>query len=181
MFCIVGLGNPEPTFDQTRHNAGFMVLNALAERIGAPPFRTFKKCQAHVAQHRLDNENVLLIKPATYMNESGLAVRQTIEYFKLTDWQENLYIVHDDLDLALGSYKIQLGTGPKIHNGLLSTYQHLGSKVFWHVRVGVDGRGGERTMPAANYVVGRFSEAELRVFAQTSQTVVDELIARLHG
>lgn len=180
MRCIVGLGNPEPQFDGTRHNAGFMVLNALVERVGVQPFALLKQCKAEITQKKTPTESYLFVKPATYMNESGQAIRAVLDYFKVVDRGEGLFVVHDDLDLPIGSYKMQFATGPHLHNGLLSTYEHLGTKEFWHVRVGVDGRAGERVIAPPTYVTQHFLDAERAVFETMKRQLVEELLVRLH-
>lgn len=115
------------------------------------------------------------------MNKSGIAVRALLEYYQLmSDSLEDLYVVHDDLDLALGSYKIQLGTGPKAHNGLLSLYEHLGTKHFWHVRGGVDNRGDLRgSLVPSEYVLEKFKQDEDSAVKDEVSAIVAELIARV--
>ncbi len=187
MNCIIGLGNPEPQFDRTRHNAGFMILNQLAPKMVMGEFTENKKCRAEIAKKKIGPREFLLVKPMVYMNESGISVRAVMDYYKITessdliqpDWHQRLFVIHDDLDLPLGTFKIQFGTGPKLHNGLLSVYQHLGTKNFWHVRVGVDGRSGERVIPPPTYVTQHFSENELGVFAVTRHEVIEKLTAQL--
>ena len=127
------------------------------------------------------DQNLILAKPQTFMNGSGEAVCAILNFYNQPDLAnlENLYIIHDDLDLELGSYKIQLGTGPKIHNGLASIYQQLKSKNFYHVRIGVDSRNGDRLIPGANYVLQNFSEAEKNVLNQVLGKIAIELSTSL--
>lgn len=178
MKYIVGLGNPGQEYERSRHNAGWRVLDQLQITLALPAFSQHKKTTSEIAR----SKDITLIKPQTYMNESGRAVRGVIEYFesaaRLEPIVENsLYVVHDDLDLELGSYKIKLGTGPKVHNGLLSLYAHLQSEQFWHVRVGVDARNGDRSMPGSAYVLQNFSLEEERLFTTTVEKIVSELSA----
>jgi peptidyl-tRNA hydrolase, PTH1 family len=182
MKCIIGLGNPGLKYQQTRHNVGFMAMDELAEQLGGA-FSLQKKIQAEVAKFAhptQDNQQLILIKPQTFMNESGQAVRSFLEYyqddFDQTDLS-NLHVIHDDLDLEVGSYKKQLGVGPQQHNGLTSLYQHLGSKQFWHHRVGVDGRNGQRVIPAHEYVLSKFSPEDLHKIGQTITQVTADLLA----
>ncbi|PIR61931.1 MAG: aminoacyl-tRNA hydrolase [Candidatus Pacebacteria bacterium CG_4_10_14_0_8_um_filter_43_12] len=167
MNIIVGLGNPGQEYQQSRHNLGFMVLDQLAKSWQLK-FSTFPKAEAEVC--RLD-QDTLLCKPQTYMNHAGQAVRQLLDFYKL--WSSSaadrqlqpqvpqLLVVHDDLDLALGMVKLQFGIGPKAHNGLLSIYEHLGTKQFWHLRGGVDNRGEQRsTIVPSEYVLQSFMAAE---------------------
>lgn len=175
MTIIVGLGNPGEQYRHTRHNIGFVVVDELVKRMGASQFSLKPKLHAEITKQ---GETVFL-KPTTFMNGSGQAVRAVLEYY--TNWQStalplhNLFVIHDDLDIPLGSYKVQLGIGPKQHNGLLSLYDHLGTEEFWHVRVGVDGRGGDRSMPPDRYVLQQPPTAE-----QTQlTTVVDQIVNNL--
>lgn len=162
---IFGLGNPGEEYQNTRHNAGFLFVIYLRKKLGLSNFSFNKKLQAEVSVSR----DMILAKPQTFMNLSGEAVKKTLSYF-YDDFKEaalqhellnNLYIAHDDLDLELGQYKIQQGVGPKQHNGLLSIYQALGTENFWHVRIGIDDRGGVRTMPPDKYVLQRLSESRV--------------------
>lgn len=151
---IVGLGNIGEKYAKTRHNIGFQAVDDLAEKKGIP-FRDMKRLFAQVAK----DADFILVKPTTFMNESGKAVRAVCDYFDL-DPQTQLVVIHDDLDLPLGVVKKQQGTGPKVHNGLNSLYQHLGTKNFAHIRLGIDGRNGVRNIPGAEYVLTRFLPEE---------------------
>ncbi len=177
MRFIFGLGNPGAEYQQSRHNVGWLMVEALASELareaGTQPY--FQAAPKVFAEW-LKLGSTVLAKPQTFMNESGKAVRAVLDYYKqpLSDLSQ-VYVIHDDLDLALGTYKVQLGTGPKIHNGLLSIYQHLGTQEFWHVRLGVDNRDGDRTMPGKNYVLQAFSAAEQPLLNQ----VITQVITRL--
>jgi peptidyl-tRNA hydrolase, PTH1 family len=182
---FVGLGNPGNAYQFTRHNAGAIVLENLAKIKQCPALTENKKVHSELCKH----QNIIYAKPTTFMNNSGQAVRAVIDYYlneseksnqeKNVAGYRNLYVIHDDLDLALGSYKIQYGIGPKVHNGLLSIYQHLGTKNFWHVRVGVDSRGENRTIPAQNYVLQRFSPQEMDTFNESKIELVKEILNKL--
>lgn len=173
---VIGLGNPGPKFDQTRHNVGFFVADRLALALAGSDWSFSKKCQAWVCQ----TQTAWLVKPHTYMNQSGQAVRAFCQYYAKEDFDaKNLYVVHDDLDLALGSFKIQLGRGPKTHGGLNSIYAHLGTKDFWHVRVGIDNREPGQTGNPQTYVLGKFPTQEQAILRQASCEVVARLQAAL--
>lgn len=166
MKIIVGLGNPGAEYRKSRHNTGFMVLDRLAQKLSLSSWRCKKNFKAEIVlgKSHLD-ELVILVKPQTFMNNSGEAVRAVLDYYKKEigeAWQDSLYIVYDDLDLILGSFKIQPARGPKIHNGLLSINQHLKTLSFWHVRVGIDGRNGIREIPGSNYLLQNFSLDEVK-------------------
>lgn len=176
MKLIVGLGNPGKQYEKTRHNLGFMVLDALAEKYQVQ-FSAAPKFQAEFAKL---SSSVLLCKPQTFMNNSGQAVKGMIEYYKLqltmTETASDLVVVHDDLDLPLGSVKLQLGTGPKVHNGLLSIYEHLSTKSFWHLRAGVDNRGELRAaIKPSEYVLSAFTAEEQPQLQEEIATAIELL------
>ena len=171
MKIAIGLGNPGEQYQETRHNAGFIVLAAYARRFS--PDSKWSDSSKFFA-HLNETPHALLAQPQTFMNDSGKTAQALTHFYKLTDFND-LFVIHDDLDLELGSYKIQKGTGPKIHNGLLSIYQHLGTKDFWHVRVGVDSRQGDRSMPGQAYVLQKISGDENIVFAQMLERLTAEL------
>lgn len=180
MKIIVGLGNPGKEYENTRHNLGFMVLDHIAQESGAR-FSNSPKTQSEICKV---GSSLLLCKPQTFMNNSGAAVRALLEYYHLFDKNSeeltDLFVVHDDLDINLGLYKIQLGTGPKSHNGLLSLYEHLGTKNFWHVRAGVDNRGELRSeLVPAEYVLQSFRKEESVTVQEEIQAIVTELKAKV--
>lgn len=118
---------------------------------------------------------MVLAKPQTFMNDSGRAAAALRQWYK----PKQLYVIHDDLDLALGKSKLQWAKGPKIHNGLLSLYQELGTHEFWHLRLGVDGRKPEDRLPGHAYVLSDFPLDEQALFATEVETAVDELQTHL--
>jgi PTH1 family peptidyl-tRNA hydrolase len=145
MKLVVGLGNPGKRYEGTRHNIGFLVLDELKARIAKSQIPKSKQSQNlnFKFQKRMESEvvrleRVVLAKPQTFMNRSGEAVKKLVTSYKLQ--VTSLYVVHDDLDIELGKYKIQFGKGPRQHNGLQSIYERLGSKEFWHVRLGIENR-----------------------------------------
>jgi len=156
---VSGLGNPGREYERTRHNVGWMVLDELARRHGGS-WRS--KFSGSLAEVRLGDERLALLKPETYMNESGRSVGGAMRFFK-TD-PSALLVVHDDVDLDPGRLQARLGGGLAGHNGLRSLAQHLGSHEFLRLRVGVGrpGRGDRR--PVSDYVLSPF-ESELDVEA----------------
>lgn len=175
MNVIVGLGNPGVEYEGTRHNVGFTVLDLIAEELGAS-FSSSKKTDSEIAKI---SDSVLLCKPQTFMNHSGQAVRAVLDYYHLLEQSSeyhDMYVVHDDLDIALGTIKLQYGTGPKSHNGLLSMYEHVGTKQFWHARVGVDNRGDLRSsIVPSEYVLQKFLEAEQSLLKHSIDSIISEL------
>ncbi|MSO74971.1 MAG: aminoacyl-tRNA hydrolase [Alphaproteobacteria bacterium] len=151
MRLLVGLGNPGPRYARQRHNIGFMVVEAIAARHGFGPWRARAKFAAELAEGALDGEPALLIKPTTFMNESGQSVGALMHFHKLEPAQ--IYVFHDELDLAPGKMRIKLGGGTAGHNGLRSIEAHIG-EAFWRVRLGI-GHPGDRDL-VTHYVLSDF-------------------------
>lgn len=175
MQLVVGLGNPGIEYSNTRHNVGFQILDLLADKLQTS-FSYNKKLQGEVAK----SGSVFLLKPQTFMNSSGESVRATLDYyFKDLSPEEHLnslFVIHDDLDLPIGKYKIQKAKGPKGHNGLLSMYEQLGSDQFYHVRIGVENRGDLRALiPGHTYVLAPFEESERKLIEEVKNQVLTEL------
>ncbi|WP_420030386.1 aminoacyl-tRNA hydrolase [Rhodococcus ruber] len=152
---IVGLGNPGPQYEKTRHNVGFMVADALAGRIGGA-FSSHKKSNSDIVQARLGSRSVVIAKPRTFMNLSGQPVAALARFFSID--AANIVVVHDELDIDFGALRLKLGGGEGGHNGLRSISQHLSTKDYLRVRVGV-GRPPGRMDPAS-FVLKPFSAAE---------------------
>ncbi len=171
MKLVVGLGNPGEKYAKNRHNAGFRVLDMLASKpeFSNSKFQFTNKFESEI----LKSGDFLLVKPQTFMNRSGEAVSQIVNFYKVP--ADDLIVVHDDLDIRLGEYKIQNGVGPKVHNGLTSVEEHLGKKEFWRVRVGIDGRQsavGSR-QSGEDYVLSDFSSDEA--------IMIDKIIIEITG
>lgn len=155
MKLLVGLGNHGAKYAATRHNVGFMAVDLIAEK-----FKTaFSEniCHSDVARAKLDNEEVVLAKPKTYMNRSGQAVAELMDEFSLT--VDDLTILHDDIDIALGKIKEKTGGGSAGHNGIESIVSALGTGEFRRIRLGV-GRPPEG-QDVADYVLSGFESDEL--------------------
>ncbi len=133
MYLIVGLGNPEEEYSNTRHNMGFDTLNELAKRNGIEINRN--KYNSLYGQGIIKNEKVILVKPQTYMNLSGIAVKQFKDFYKIEG--NKIIIVHDDIDIKEGTIKIRKTGGAGTHNGMKSVVQELGNKEFYRIRIGV--------------------------------------------
>ncbi len=157
MKLVVGLGNPGETFQQNRHNVGFMYLDFIVSKRGVE-FKYDKKYNAEIAQYTHSNHDYFLIKPQTFMNDSGQSVGQIARFYKIPS--ESIVVIHDDLDIAFGEYKTQLGRGPKGHNGIISVADHLSTEQFWRVRVGVDARNADYKQAGEEYVLANFMPAE---------------------
>lgn len=153
-WLVAGLGNPGPEYAGTRHNAGYMVADLLAERMGAR-FKAHRS-RNEIAEGRLAGVPVTLAKPRTYMNLSGGPVAALSAFYKIP--ADRIVVVHDDLDIPFGSVRIKFGGGDNGHNGLRSITQALGTNEYIRVRLGI-GRPPGR-MDAATYVLRDFSAAE---------------------
>lgn len=149
----VGLGNPGPQYALHRHNVGFMALDTIAEVHAFGPVQ--KKFQGWVQDGRIGSERIILLKPATFMNESGRAVSEALRFYKLGP--EALTVFHDELDLAPFKVKVKQGGGHAGHNGLRSIDQHIGPE-FRRVRLGI-GHPGHKDR-VTGYVLGNFAKAE---------------------
>lgn len=150
----VGLGNPGPQYAMHRHNVGFMALDVIAEMHGFGPVQ--KKFQGWLQEGRVGGVRVLLLKPATFMNESGRAVGEALRFYKLG--MDALTVFHDELDLAPFKVKVKTGGGTAGHNGLRSIDQHLGPE-FRRVRLGI-GHPGHKDR-VTGYVLGNYAKAEI--------------------
>jgi len=138
LFLIIGLGNPGQKYETTRHNAGFWVIDIIAQHLNIKVDK--KQAQALIQSAFWDGKKVLLVKPQTYMNLSGQAVMQLINFYQ--DQVEDLLIIHDDLDLPVGQLRFKRGGGTGGHNGLKSIVQYLNSQDFDRLKIGI-GRPSE--------------------------------------
>lgn len=154
MRLFVGLGNPGPHYAENRHNVGFMAVDAIARRWQASSWR--QKFQGEVAEAELSGERVLLLKPLTFMNESGRSVAEAARFFRLEPGQ--IVVFHDELDLAPGKVRVKTGGGTAGHNGLKSIATCLGSADFVRVRIGI-GHPGDKDR-VVSWVLSDFSKAD---------------------
>ena len=180
MKFLVGLGNPEPKYSNNRHNLGYMTIDAInavmkTKYTRKSPTFSQKFLQSIVFDY---TPFVFLAKPMKYMNDSGVAVKKLVESYQIDP--RNLYIIHDDLDIPLGEYKIQMGIGPKVHNGINSIEEELGTKNFGRIRIGIENRDPENRAKGENYVLGNFTEEEKRIINWTIQKLIhDEFFENL--
>ncbi len=166
-YLVVGLGNPGPTYALNRHNAGYMVLDLLAERIGAK-FKSHRT-RSDVLETRVAGQPVILAKPRSYMNDSGGAVKALCDFYKVGP--DRLVVVHDELDLPYGVLRLKFGGGDNGHNGLKSVSRVLGTRDYYRVRLGV-GRPPGRQDPAV-YVLRDFSPTERKELALNVERAAD--------
>ena len=154
MLLVVGLGNPGADYAKNRHNIGFMALDRIAEDHGFAPWRG--KFQGAITEGVLNGHKTLLLKPETFMNESGRAVREAAKFYKITP--QDIVVFHDELDLAPRKIRVKDGGGHAGHNGLRSIDQHLGPD-FRRVRLGI-GHPGHKDR-VTGYVLGNYAKTEI--------------------
>ncbi|MEC7258836.1 MAG: aminoacyl-tRNA hydrolase, partial [Pseudomonadota bacterium] len=153
MILLVGLGNPGPKYARNRHNIGFMALDQIADDHGFGPWRG--RFQGSLTEGRLGDDKALLLKPETFMNLSGQSVGEAMRFYKLTP--EDVWVVHDEIDLPPGKVKLKRGGGHAGHNGLRSVHQHIGPE-YGRVRIGVGHPGRKEAVPG--YVLHDFAKAD---------------------
>ena len=166
---IVGLGNPGSEYARTRHNAGFVVLDRLAERWGLS-WRNERKFKAVLARSDRNGQRLVLCKPQTYMNCSGEAVGAVRAFYQVE--KESLLVVVDDADLPLGHLRLRPSGSSGGHHGLESIEQHLGTRNYARLRVGIGRQGTERQI--AGYVLGRFDSTEAAVADKILDVAADQ-------
>lgn len=153
MLLFVGLGNPGRDYARNRHNIGFRIVDAIAEARHFAPFRS--RFQSVASEGLIGTEKVLLLKPQTYMNESGRAVAEAMHFYKMP--LADVVVIHDELDLAAGRVRVKVGGGNAGHNGLRSISEHVGND-YRRVRIGI-GHPGDRDR-VYGHVLGDFAKAE---------------------
>jgi PTH1 family peptidyl-tRNA hydrolase len=156
---IFGLGNPGEKYELTRHNIGRMVLDELLKKHGGN-FDEKKKFQSEIAETNTNQKEVILAKSLIYMNESGYALRLIKDYYGIIP--QNIWVIHDDIDIVFGKIKISLGQGAAGHHGVESIIEHLGTKDFNRLRVGIwnEDSGEKNKEITQNYVLDRFNQKE---------------------
>lgn len=158
MKIVIGLGNPGIDYSGTRHNVGHMMVKEL---------------------QKMKIPNVIFKKTDVFMNQSGEFVSGQLKKYKIDP--EDLYIIHDDLDIVLGEFKIQFGRGPKDHNGLRSVNEALGTDQYWHVRIGVDNRPLDARPMGEEYVLQNFTDEEKVKILGVIKSVCKKLETQLYS
>ena len=169
MFLIVGLGNPGAEYAKTRHNAGFLLVEKLAERWKAG-WTLEKKFNARVAKAERNEGRVRLCEPQTFMNSSGESVGPLIQFFRVP--HNRLLVAVDDADIPFGEIRLRPGGSSGGHHGLESIEQHLGTREFARLRIGIGRKDGAREI--TDYVLGRFSAAETELAEKVLSAAADQ-------
>lgn len=154
MKCIIGLGNPGRKYKKTRHNIGFMVIDELLHRHNWRLDQA--KFQGEYALEHYQGEKVILLQPQTFMNLSGESIRELVDFYEINI--DDILVIYDDLDLPTGKIRLRQKGGHGGHNGVRSTIDHLGTKAFNRLRIGI-GRPSQ-PIPVIDYVLGRFSKEQ---------------------
>lgn len=166
MWLIVGLGNPGKTYKHTRHNIGFEAVDLLAQKYGLE-FKKRLKFKGELAEGKIGEDSVILLKPLTYMNLSGEAVALGMGYFQID--LSRLLVITDDVALSLGQLRIRINSGPGGHNGLKSIEESLETNRYPRLRIGV---GDRDHGDLADHVIGRFTEGEATLVPSVLERVV---------
>jgi PTH1 family peptidyl-tRNA hydrolase len=175
-WLVVGLGNPGPEYAATRHNLGFLVADELAQRSGSPPWK--KKFHGELAEGRVGGEAAHILKPLTYMNESGRSVVAALSFYKLP--LESLVVIHDELDLPFAEVRLKSGGGDAGNRGIRSITAQLGRPDFTRIRVGIGKPPAGFRGSGADFVLQGFAPAERAELAALVARAADaaELIAK---
>jgi PTH1 family peptidyl-tRNA hydrolase len=177
MKVIVGLGNPGKKFERTRHNLGFMVIESLkSEFKHFSDWKKSKKLLSKISEGKIDSERVILVKPQTFMNDSGKAVKSLIRNFLLNKTMKELskclFVIHDDIDIPLGKIKISVGRGSAGHKGVQSIIEEIGTKNFVRFRIGIKPNSKFKMQNAKlkfkiqNYVLEKFNKEEEKILKE---------------
>ncbi len=183
MKLILGLGNPGPQYQNTRHNFGFLALDQFRSEVGFSDWQENAKFKAVLSEGEINGEKLILAKPQTFMNLSGQAVSALANFYKIET--TDIWVIHDDIDLPLGSLRIASGSGAAGHNGIRSIIECLGTKDFARFRLGISpakksflsslfGR-----MPSEKFVMQNFSGSEKEIVSGMTKKTASALMAAL--
>ncbi len=171
-YVIAGLGNPGKEYENTRHNMGFRCLDVIASETGIDVRRA--KFNALIGQGKIAGKKVILVKPQTYMNRSGLAVREAAMYYNIPS--SHVIVIYDDIDIPIAAIRIRKAGGPGTHNGMKSVVEQLGTRDFPRVRIGV---GADKKGDLIDHVIGKVSKSEQELLdnaaSEAAKAVIDIL------
>lgn len=170
-YIIAGLGNPGSKYEHTRHNAGFLAMDVLSEKLGIHVSKV--KHKALIGEGLLDNDRIVLMKPQTFMNDSGESIREAVDWYKIP--VEHLIVMYDDIDLESGVIRVRPSGSAGTHNGMRSILDHIPSDAFPRVRIGIG-----KPLPQwdlADFVLGRFTEEEMKLISGSIVNAADAAAA----
>ncbi|MGF1491568.1 MAG: aminoacyl-tRNA hydrolase [Microcoleaceae cyanobacterium] len=174
---IVGLGNPEPKYDQTRHNIGFAAVDRLSKDWQISMAEQRKKFNGEMGDGMaIPGHKVILLKPLTYMNRSGQSIRAVLDWYKLSP--ESVFVIYDDMDLPLGRIRMRLSGSAGGHNGIKSTISHLNTQAFPRLRLGI-GKPATEDKETVSHVLGKFSQSEATVVEKVLKLSVEAIESSL--
>jgi PTH1 family peptidyl-tRNA hydrolase len=180
MKVIVGLGNPGKKFKKTRHNLGFMVVESLKSKF--KNFSNWKKSRkflSEISEGKINEERVILVKPQTFMNNSGKAVKPLIRNFlpnkAMAELSRHLFVIHDDIDIPIGKFKISIGRGSAGHKGVQSIIDEIGTKNFVRFRIGIETANNKATSNRKDFVLQKFSKKEEKVLKEVIKKTVEAI------
>ncbi|MCK5123457.1 MAG: aminoacyl-tRNA hydrolase, partial [Candidatus Pacebacteria bacterium] len=175
MKLIIGLGNPGEEYKKTRHNAGFLALDKIANNFQFSIFNFQSISNAQISKGVIDDKKYILIKPQTFMNNSGQAVKAILDYYKIKP--EDIIVIHDDLDILLGEYKLSKNKNSGGHKGVQSIIDYLGTKDFTRIRIGI--MTENKKTPTEKFVLERFSGEEMEVVEGVIEEIVKNISTQL--
>lgn len=170
MYLIVGLGNPEEDYSNTRHNMGFDTINKLAKQYNIEIIKN--KFKGLYGTGIIENKKVILLKPQTYMNLSGESIKECMDFFKIEE--NNLILIYDDIDIEPGIIKIRKTGGPGTHNGMKSVIENLNTKNFARIRVGIGMPKNKNDL--INHVIGFIPEEEKNILNESTTLAKNAII-----
>lgn len=168
MKLVVGLGNPGREYENTRHNIGFLTIDKYADKLGVSI--TKSKFNGLCGETLINGEKVLFLKPQSYINLSGEVIRKFVDFYKISI--EDILIIHDDLDLAVGTYKIKQKGSSGGHNGLKNIELHLGTQEYKRIKIGIS---NNKNIDTKDYVLGKLSKEENEALLQVQNKVLSIL------
>jgi len=176
MKIIIGLGNPEEKHLKNRHNAGFIIIDEIQKKLEFPDFEFNKKFDALVSEKNISAEKIILVKPQTFMNNSGKSVRAIVDFYKITP--SDIIIINDDLDILVGNFKIAMDSSARGHNGVQNIFDNLGTQEIKRVKVGVEKETGRasRPTPGIKFVLENFTEDEIKKIKSLTDNIIVEII-----
>ncbi len=176
MIIIAGLGNPGEKYKDTRHNVGFQIIDQIAKENNFPDFKLSKKFNSLISEKILKKEKMVLLKPQTFINESGKAIRKIMDFYKIN--LENLFVIHDDIDIVFGKIKIVKARGSAGHKGVDSIIKEIGTKNFTRFRVGIQPEKGKPKNPE-KFVLQKFNKEEKKITKEVIKRMMKEMKERL--
>jgi PTH1 family peptidyl-tRNA hydrolase len=171
MKLIVGLGNPGANYKNTRHNVGFLMIDKLTSAYNLHT-SVNKKFNSEIAEYKTATDTILLVKPLTFMNNSGQAVRALMDFYKLKN--TDVIVIHDEKDIIIGTYKIQTNRGSAGHNGVQSIMDHLGTKDFKRVRIGIAPLD-KKVEVIEEFVMSKFTKEEREILEEVTIDAIEQI------